>query len=286
MRQLCLCADDFGLSDGVCQGILRLVRQGRLQAVSVLAGGSAWPHWAARLGAEPAVREGRVSVGLHFNLTEGQPLSSELRALWPRYPGLLALLLRAHARRLPRVALQAEWRAQWNAFTAAAGRTPDHVDGHQHVHHLPQVRDIVLAGVLQGWPDAHQAQAQAQAPSHRPAVRSTAPLLGSGHGFKRWVIAHSGGRALERALLERGLPHNLALTGAYDFAATDYRGLMQAWLARIPARGGLLFCHPGQADATTADAIAEARARELAYLGSPAFAHDLAAAGVVLGPAW
>ena len=278
MRTLCLCADDFGLSDGVCSGILQLVRQQRLQAVSVLAGGAAWPRWAPMLLAEPAVRDGRVAVGLHFNLTDGQPLAGELRAVWPRFPGLLSLLARAHLRWLPVAGLRAEWRAQWDAFAAAAGRPPDYVDGHQHVHHLPLVRDVVLHGL--------QDERQSPGATGRIAVRSTAHMLGPGHGFKRWVIAHSGGRALGHRLLAQGLSHNASLSGAYDFAATDYRALMQAWLARLPERGGMLFCHPGEADASVPDAIAQARVRELSYLRSDAFADDLSAAGVTLGPAW
>ena len=76
-------------------------------------------------------------------------------------------------------------------------------------------------------------------------------------------------------------------SGVYDFAEPDYRALMQRWLAALPAEGGLLFCHPGDhADGDPPDAIGVARAREIAYLGSTAFAEDLAAADVRLGRVW
>ena len=59
---------------------------------------------------------------------------------------------------------------------------------------------------------------------------------------------------------------------------------MRGWLARVPAQGALLFCHPGPHEA--GDAIGAARAREHAYLVGDAFARDLAVADVVLGPVW
>jgi len=54
-------------------------------------------------------------------------------------------------------------------------------------------------------------------------------------------------------------------------------------LARLPATGGLIFCHPGRRSPdTAADPIAAAREREWAYLASEAFAADLQAADVSL----
>jgi hypothetical protein len=119
-------------------------------------------------------------------------------------------------------------------------------------------------------------------------VRSTGRLLGPGFGFKRRVIEGTGGTALLAALRAHVLPHNAALLGVYDFAATDYRGLMQRWLAEVPPEGALLFCHPGDAKTGDgqADAIAAARRREADYLGSAEFTQDLAAANVTLGRVW
>jgi chitin disaccharide deacetylase len=265
-RRLDLCADDFGLTPGLSQVVAALAGRGRVSSLSCLVN---TPHWSA-CAPLLAPLAGRVGLGLHFNLTEGAPLSASLARRWPRLPSLPRLIAAAHLRRLPLAAIGAEWQAQLAAFVAATGRLPDHVDGHQHVHHLPGVRDIVLAGVA------------ALAPL--PGVRNTGRVLGPGFAVKRWLIEATGGRALARALARRGLPHSAALLGAYDFEATDYGALMRGWLGRVPAQGALLFCHPGPSE--PGDAIGPARAREHAYLAGDAFARDLSAAGVELGADW
>ena len=274
-RALMLCADDYGLTPGIDAAITGLVQAGRLGAFSCLSNGPAWQRDASAVAGLRA----QAQAGLHFNLTEGRPLSPALARWWPQLPSLPRLLLDAHLGRLPLDAVAAELAAQWQAFVAASGAAPDFIDGHQHVHHLPGVRALLL--------DWLQRQ-----PQPTP-VRSTARLAGTGYGFKRWVIEHSGGRALARDLARRvqphRLPHNALLLGAYDFVASDYGALMRQWLVQVPEQGALLFCHPGRPSdggGDVPDPIAAARQIELAYLAGPDFPRDLALAGVTLAPVW
>ena len=268
-RTLALCADDFGWAVATSNGIARLAQARRLTAISCITNG---PHWN---GLAPLLERlpDSVDVGLHLNFTEGRPFSARLARLWPRPPGLARLIVQAHLGLLPRAAVRRELHQQLGAFVHAVGRPPAFIDGHQHVHHLPGLRDMVLdmAEHLQPF----------------PAVRNTGRVLGPGYAVKRWLIEHTGGRSLERSLGRRVIAHNPVLLGCYDFKATDYRALMQGWLAALPSEGGLLFCHPGDAPAGRhADPIAAARVRELAYLESAAFDADLAAADVRLGRVW
>ena len=279
-RVLAVCADDFGLAPGISAGIARLALAGRLTAISCLTNGRHWPVSAPLLNRLPAT----VDVGLHLNFTEGRPLSPRLAKIWPQFPSLPMLIARAHLGALPRGALRNEVHAQLAAFNRVRGQPPAFIDGHQHVHHLPVLRGIILDMVEHVQP--------------MPALRNTGRVLGPGAGLKRWLIEHTGGRALAAEMAQRQLAHNPALLGAYDFVATDFRALMQGWLAALPAEGGLLFCHPADAPAAgdvpgvpdvpdaMPDAIAPARQREMAYLDSAAFAQDLAAAGVRLGRVW
>ena len=268
-RTLAVCADDFGLTRGVSRGIAALALAQRVNAISCLANMPHWQRDAALLNDVPP----SVNLGLHFNLTEGEPLSAELREAWPRLPELWRLIAGAHLGAIPREAIAAEFAAQHRAFVEATGREPDFVDGHQHVHHLPGVREVVLDAVLSTAP--------------RPAVRNTGRLPGRGFGIKRGLIAGTGGQSLQHELARRGIAHNAALLGVYDFRPGSYRRCMQGWLAAVPAEGALLFCHPGSPeDGAASDAIAAARGPEADYLRSEAFVDDLRSAGVVLGPVW
>ena len=290
-KVLNLCADDYGASHGICDAVLELAEGARLSATSVLTGGAAWPARAAELAALPAVRQGRVQVGLHFNLTEGTPVSRELASHRPSGYGLGSLIAQAHLHLLPRAALAAEWKAQWQAFVQAFGRAPDYVDGHQHVHHLPQVREVMLEALS----ESERVSENESGSAPPPAVRATGRLPGRGHAFKRWVIQSTGGSRLQQTLKSRGLRHNTTLWGVYDFVDEDYGALMRRWLRDVPAEGALLFCHPGKPQRTSAhshedpasiDLIAPAREREWRYFSSEAFVTDLREAQVVLRTNW
>lgn len=268
-RMLALCADDFGLAPGISQAIAALARAQRLSALSCITNSANWTRAAPLLHGLPA----SVGVGLHINLSEGLPLSASLAKVWPRLPGLGELLARSHMGLLPMGPLRDEVRAQLDAFRAATGADPVHLDGHQHVHQFPGLRSLIL----------QLAAGMARA----PALRCCARTPGVGFGLKRWLIRHTGAQALRRELLGGGLAHNPVLLGVYDFRAPDYRRLFRGWLDATPDHGALLFCHPGQALAGEPhDAIAQARQRELDYLQSDALMEDLAQAGVRLGPVW
>ena len=262
---LAVCADDFGLSEAIDRGILRLLARGRLTAVSCLVSAPSWPRHALALRAAVEQRDRRPSVGLHFNLTEGDPLSPTLRRQWSTFPRLPRLIAQAFARRLPAAAIREELRLQLAALEDALGDSVSHLDGHQHVHALPQVRDAVIELI-------------AERP--RLKVRSTGTINGPGYSLKRLAIRQLGGADLARALQAADRSQNSVLVGVYDFACPDYRSLVRRWLAALPERGALLLCHPAEPDAD--DPIAAARARELAYLDGPAFESDLRDAGVRL----
>lgn len=266
--------DDSGLVSGVAETVAELATMGRVNMTSCVVNAPAWRDASAVLRklvqAEPGFQ-----CGLHLNLTEGVPLSAELAKVWPTLPSLERVLVGAHLRRLPLEAIAAEWRAQCAAFEAAMGTAPSFIDGHQHVHALPGVREIVLAD-LRTWPRA-------------PAVRNTGHLTGPRHAFKRLVIEGTGGRALQRLLMHAGLPHNAAMLGVYGFETLDYGALVRRWLAAAPREGALLMCHPlltAQPADRRVDPIGAARRTEAVYLASAQFADDLAAAGFTVGVPW
>ena len=161
------------------------------------------------------------------------------------------------------------WREQLDAFEQAMGTAPDFIDGHQHVHQLPGLRD------------AMQAELQARYAAHEmPWVRSTAPASGLWRSPKAAIIALLGGWTATRQMRHRGIPMNHGFGGVYGFDAPDaasYGAQMEGWLPHM-TEGGLLMCHPASG-VVEGDAIGKQRPVEFEYLMSTAFGELLQQSG-------
>ncbi len=246
IKRVVLCADDFGMSEAIDTGIIRLAEQGRLSAASCLSLGPTFARHAHTLADTGA------QMGLHLNFTEslGQP---------GLYLPLATLIRRAYGRRLDAGAVRAQIQAQLDAFEAMLGRAPDFVDGHQHVHQLPQIRDILL-----------QTLAGRYAGRARPWLRSTraVPLAGlpARQRAKAQVIQVLGAAALRRNARRLGFHLNVRFAGVYDFRGGEaaYGRLLSSWLERLQD-GDLLMCHPA-AHADPADPMGRQRLAEFNVL--------------------
>lgn len=71
MRKLIVDADDFGLTRGINQGILETIEKGIVQSINVI---SNMPYYEEVLNL--VKKYPHVSVGIHFNLVTGKPISS------------------------------------------------------------------------------------------------------------------------------------------------------------------------------------------------------------------
>lgn len=267
---ICICVDDFGLHPAINQAVLALADARRISATSAMVGGSAWDEGAAQLRALGSASP--IEVGLHLDFTEPAIHDGEVRM------PLRSLILASYARRLDPAQLRREISRQLDAFEARLQRPPAYVDGHQHVHQLPQVREALLAVLNARYP--------AEGP--RPWLRSTWPrpgLVGSVLANpKAAVIAVLGAYALRQQAGRHGFAFNGALFGVYDFAgdAARYARLLREWLTQMHA-ADVLMCHPAAA-AVLGDAIAAARTTEFEVLRSPAFAELLLQSRRVPGP--
>ena len=155
-RRIWLCADDYGLAEGVNRAIRDLISRGRLNATSVMVVGPAiGRNEVAELQAVAAASP-RCAIGLHATLTAPfRPLSMHFRpvdgGLFLPFPTMLRSGL---LRRLDPDMIEDELLVQLAAFKELFGRAPDFVDGHQHAQLFPQVRDAFLAAVKEAAPGA------------------------------------------------------------------------------------------------------------------------------------
>lgn len=253
-RRVALCVDDFGLKPQVNEAVARLVDAGVVTVVGCKGTGAAWTAGAALLRGS---RRARIDVGLHLNLT--QRLDGSGDDLMMPLPQLIAMsLLRA----LPEERLKRTVVHQLEAFEAAFGEPPDFVDGHQHVHQLPQVRQVLLQA-LESLRQRH--------PGVRPWLRYTG-ARGGGASLKHRVIEALGAHALRREARTRGHAMNRALLGVYGFDADEqqYRQRLETWLSEAQD-GDLLMLHPAvpRAEGTPVEVTPEgdgiAAAREVEY---------------------
>jgi chitin disaccharide deacetylase len=185
------------------------------------------------------------------------------------------MLQRALLRRLSRKPVEVEIARQFEAFVTAFGKAPDFVDGHQHVHQFPQVRDAFLGVVREVAPNAWVRQCgRAPRPlSQRLSDRKALLLDWLSRGFRERAAAH-------------GIAVNPAFAGTYDFTtepSPDFAALFPAFLDGLPA-GGLIMCHPGRVDAELErlDPLTYQREREYAYLAGEEFPALLASRGFTL----
>src|SRR5258707_6355669 len=173
-RRIWLCADDYGLAEGVNRAIRELIDRGRLNATSEMVVGSAIGRDEVKALQEVAAKSPRCAVGLHATLTAPfRPLTMHFRptdgGMFLAFPKMLRAGL---LRRLDREIIHAELMVQLTAFKELFGRAPDFVDGHQHAQLFPQIRDAFLLAGREAAPGARVRQGGRNQP---PAKRLGAP---------------------------------------------------------------------------------------------------------------
>lgn len=266
--RVAICVDDYGLNNGVDDAALRLAQTRRISAISCLVTPQRSVEAADRMR---ALNLDGVNVGLHLNLTEPPR---------PRFVGdrLSKVIIRAYAARINQAQLSAEIDRQLDLFENQYGRPPEFVDGHQHVHQLPMVRNALLERLLDRYS------------SRRPWIRytGTSSPLGCGLKYserlKAGIIAALGAERLKCLAQSVDFGMNSNLLGVYGFDASPsgYRRLLLHWLSRA-VDGSLLMCHPSTSPSAS-DPIGNARLVEYQVLADRAFDEIVNSSRVIVSP--
>lgn len=264
-----LCADDYGIAPGVGRAIRELIAGGILTATSCMTAGPWWPEEGAAL--RPL--SGLADLGLHITLTDQAPLGAMPRtAPGGRLPTLGRLTLAAYGGRLDAGEIAAEIDRQIARFAAVIGAPPTFLDGHQHVHQLPVVRDVVIA------------RARVMGAYLRYASEPLPAILRRGVAVARATVISRMGGGLRRRGRAAGVGGNTVFRGVRDFSPQEsYPQLFPRYLER-PVAGMMVACHPGLVDEAlrAVDPVTAPREGEYRYFTDDAFFRDLAAAGVRL----
>ncbi len=275
-RRIWLCADDYGISPGVNAAIRELILRGRINATSVMV---AAPHFNGdQVAALDTLNSGerRTAIGLHVTLTAPfKPISADFIPLRNgQFLPLNEMLRTAIARRLQPERLVIEIATQLRNFLDAFGRPPDFLDGHQHVHLFPQVRDAFLKVASEGAPRAWVRQCGRARGARRLHDRKALTLDLLSLGFR--------GKAKRL-----GVTVNPAFAGTYTFnAKAKFDKIFPRFLSGLPD-GGLIMCHPGIVDSEleALNSLTTLREQEFAFFSSDAFPKVLAEHGIALAQA-
>lgn len=259
-----LCADDFSQNEDISYGILTLLENKRINATSCMTNCHAWPTMSRLL--HPL--HSQAFIGLHFNLTEGVPLSAQWKARYgDTFFSLPELISRAYTTGLDPLAINAELHAQWDKFCVGMHQsTPDFIDGHQHIHQLPGIAAVLIAFCK-------------KQPFWKGFVRQT--YNGNTDWFctqafpKHQILALLGGMRFKKLLNNNNIPYNTSFAGITHFDnKKPFPQLFSAFLQKI-SDNGLIMCHPGNISQDKADPLYQQRHIELRYFQSDLFLQDL-----------
>jgi chitin disaccharide deacetylase len=271
LRHIWLCADDYGISPSVSAAIRDLIARGRINATSVMVVAPGFSP--SEAGSLDEAAKARAAIGLHLTLTAPfRPLTGFAPLRGGAFLPLAAMAARALLRYLKDGALEAEISSQFAAFHGAFGRPPDYVDGHQHIHVFPQIRDALLRVIKQAAPCAWLRQCGRSALARKS--------IGDPKGY----ILDALSARLRRRAAAAGVRTNFAFAGTYSFRPhADYAALFPDFLDGLPD-GGLVMCHPGHVDPQLRqlDPITDLREREYAFFRDESFPKLLAAHGIAL----
>jgi hopanoid biosynthesis associated protein HpnK len=284
LKNLIVNADDLGWTDGVNQGIAEAHRNGIVTSTSLLANGAAFAS-----GVELARSTPGLGVGVHLNLSDGEPIAPrELVATLLNDEGEFAggpeaLLLRIAKREVTVREAEQEWEAQIERVKEA-GIQPTHLDGHKHVHMLPGLFEVALRlakrygiGAIRV---AHETSSLRAALSAGDALHASVVLKQGVQARGLKLLARDAREQAERA----GISMSDYFCGIAQTGEMTKEGVARL-LRSLPEGTTELMTHPGYADQdlqNSATRLQGSRQTELSILTDVEIRNLVASQGIRL----
>lgn len=137
--KLIINADDFGLTNGVTYGIYDAIVHGIVTSTTMMVTTSA-----SLLAAELIKEHPNLNVGLHFNLSLGEPLTKN-KTLTNEHNRFIKPHILQFDTRYDEDEIYQELSAQYEKFLDLVGRRPTHIDSHLYIHEkFPKVNRQVI----------------------------------------------------------------------------------------------------------------------------------------------
>jgi chitin disaccharide deacetylase len=241
-KRLILCADDFGMSAGVNEGIIRAHRDGILTDTSLMVGGAAFSEATTLARDHPS-----LSVGLHLVLAQGRAtavpdrISSLVDADGMFSQDAVASGFQYFFMPGVRAQLRIEIGAQIEKFLVT-GLPLSHLDGHMNVHMHPTVLGIILELAERYGIRAARLTREPLRPALRFDRRHAARKA------REAAIFSLLSRFAERRLDQAGIRHPRWMFGLHQTGHVSEAYLL-GLLPQLRAGVTEIYCHPGLWDA-------------------------------------
>jgi predicted glycoside hydrolase/deacetylase ChbG (UPF0249 family) len=256
MKRLIISADDFGLTEGINEGIIRCAREGIVTSASVMANMPAFEQAVVLAGQCPG-----LATGVHLNLVKGSPLqpAGEVRSLVDDRGAFYTLprfTLRLLSGKIRLAEAEKELRSQVEK-ALNAGLKVTHLDSHRHFHVYPPLLKLVIKMAREYKIDS---------------IRCPLGLSVLPGGFKEFILS-SLSRNARRNLDAAGIRHNDKFFELVKIETkNDYLRAMGRFCESLKDGVTELDCHPGfvTAQLNGIEATIHNRERQVAILTDPA----------------
>jgi len=270
-KRLIVNADDFGMSRGITDGILRAHQDGIVTSASMMVNMPGSEYAIQRMPEFPS-----LGVGVHLNLCEGRPLLpphkvSTLITKDGVFHPLPEMIHRMWHWQLSEREIDAELRAQI-LWMKERGATPTHADSHQHMYTYPPAaiafrRALKAEGVR----------------TIRGTVTRAGPRGGSirqtyGGTLPRQVAVRAYMEFLQKVVFHGFIYPDSCLTIPRTYKDRGARGEgLRFVLNHVPAGTYELCCHPGMLSdvQSNADDFAQHRQSDLQLFTDPELRQSL-----------
>jgi len=135
-KNLIISADDFGISPEANQKILKLIRAGKIDRVSIMVNENISPNEILEL------KNSEVLLDIHLELIEIKTKKRKLKdGIIKRSANFLFKYLFG---KISAPAIELSWEKQIQKFKEIFAKFPDGINSHQHIHFLPAYFKIIL----------------------------------------------------------------------------------------------------------------------------------------------
>ena len=270
---LSICADDFGITENVSSAIIKLIKKKRITETSCIVISNSFKNDLKTL----ISYQNKIGIGLHLTLTDFKAFN-RLKSLTinNEMPSFNKLLKSSIIKKIVPKEIEKEINFQIDVFENSLGFLPNFIDGHQHVHQLPIVRDCLIKVIKERYSE--------NLPWIRNSYDEIFKILKRNVSILKAISIGLFGKKLKMTVKTNHIKSNDGFSGIYSFSnKISYENLFKKFILDIK-NNHLLMVHPGHSDEKLSkiDPVTTSRDIEYEFLSSDNFLNLLNKNNIVL----